>query len=57
MAIIVAETALDRLLIAVDAKIMFGYHSDIIIAWLEDLGDLASRVSGTCHVSRISLIG
>jgi hypothetical protein len=50
MAITVAESALDRLLVAVEANVMFGNHCDIVIAWLEDLGDLALKVSWTHRV-------
>lgn len=29
---------------AVEGKVMFGGHADIMIAWLEDLGELARMV-------------
>lgn len=45
MAVNVAEIALNRAMTAVEANVVFGDRCDILVAWLEDLGHLAVRVS------------
>ena len=46
MASYIANRALDRMTCMVDADLVWIVHLDLVTAWLEDLGSLASKVCG-----------